>query len=124
MQARTRPQAAAEGRDDDDGAVRGVALLVVTDGGGWRWYWSRGSAPLSLRDGATREEGIERWLSLAMRCTSVAAGRGGTRGDEMRRGWARVRAGARLGLGGWLGRPRWRKKWPEAWLGWLSLTNE
>ena len=60
MQARTRPQAAAEGRDDDDGAVRGVALLVVTDGGGWRWDRARGSAPLSLRDGATREEGIGR----------------------------------------------------------------
>ena len=124
MQARTRPQAAAEGRDDDDGAVRRVDLLVVTDGGGWRWDRARGSSPLSLRDGATREEGIERWLSLAMWCTSVAAGRGGTRGDEMRGDWARVRAGARLGLGGWLGRPRWRKKWPEGWLGWLSLTNE
>ena len=93
MQARTRPQAAAEGRDDDDGAVRGVALLVVTDGGGWRWDRARGSAPLSLRDGATREEGIERWLSLAMRCTSVAAGRGGTRGDEMRGGWLGLELG-------------------------------
>ena len=101
---------------------------------GWLSWWSptaaggdgigREALLLSLRDGATREEGIERWLSLAMRCTSVAAGRGGMRGDEMRGGWARVRAGARLGLGGWLGRPRWRKKWPEAWLGWLSLTNE
>ena len=49
---------------------------------------------------------------------------GGAGGRDRWEMLARVRAGARLGLGGWLGRPRWRKKWPEAWLGWLSLTNE
>ena len=31
------------------------------------------------------------------------------------------RLGLGTGLGGWMGRPRWRKKWPEAWLG--SLSN-
>lgn len=99
---------------------------------------------LSLCDGATREEGIERcmgtrrrrrWIEGEMRedrgilslATCVCGGGAGReRGDGPRERWIERGGRARLGGLGGLGLREtgpawWGGEWPEAWLG-LPLT--